>query len=39
MNMISPNYFATMGVPVVAGRDFTMAGYREGYTPAEKSER
>jgi len=29
MNVISPNYFATLGVPIVAGRDFTVQDNRE----------
>jgi predicted permease len=29
MNMISPNYFATLGVPIVEGRDFTAQDNRE----------
>jgi predicted permease len=29
MNMIGPNYFATLGVPVVAGRDFTIRDTEE----------
>jgi len=29
MNMISPNYFATLGVPIVAGRDFNVKDNRE----------
>ncbi|PYV17782.1 MAG: multidrug ABC transporter substrate-binding protein [Acidobacteria bacterium] len=29
MNMISPNYFSTLGVPIVLGRDFTVQDNRE----------
>ena len=29
MNLIGPNYFATLGVPIVAGRDFTAQDNRE----------
>jgi predicted permease len=29
MNRISPNYFATMGIPIVAGRDFNLNDNRQ----------
>ena len=29
MNAVSPNYFATMGVPIIAGRDFTLKDTQE----------
>jgi predicted permease len=38
MNMISPNYFAALGVPIVAGRDFTMQDTREVHHRPEEKE-
>jgi predicted permease len=39
MNEISPNYFATLGVPIVNGRDFRLTDTREvKHNPEEKGE-
>ncbi|HEY4817159.1 MAG TPA: ABC transporter permease [Candidatus Acidoferrum sp.] len=38
MNQIGPAYFATMGVPVVAGRDFRLADNREVQRPPRAGE-
>jgi predicted permease len=40
MNQIGPNYFATMGVPIVAGRDFRPTDNREvRHRPEEPPDR
>jgi predicted permease len=43
MNMIGPGYFATMGIPIVAGRDFRLTDNREvkreGLTDEPENER
>jgi predicted permease len=38
MNMIGPGYFATLGVPIVAGRDFRLTDSREVQRPARADE-
>jgi predicted permease len=39
MNQISPNYFATLGVPIVSGRDFRPTDTNEiKHNPEEKGE-
>jgi predicted permease len=38
MNSISPGYFATMGIPIVAGRDFNLNDNREIQIPKRGGE-
>jgi predicted permease len=38
MNQIGPGYFATLGVPIVAGRDFRLTDNREVQRPARADE-
>ena len=38
MNQIGPGYFATLGVPIVAGRDFRLTDNREVQRPARSDE-
>jgi predicted permease len=40
MNQVGPNYFATLGVPIVAGRDFRISDNREiKHRPEEPPDR
>jgi predicted permease len=38
MNQISPGYFATLGVPIIAGRDFRVTDTREIQRPKRSDE-
>ena len=38
MNSISPNYFATLGVPIVAGRDFRVSDNQEIFLGREPDD-
>jgi predicted permease len=38
MNQIGPGYFATLGVPIVMGRDFRLTDNREAQRPARADE-